>query len=200
MINDTNSGYFKANTDNLDTIAPSNSQQSEIHYGSMLILLKDRFGQPFLVIGPHWYVSMIGFGLIALVGFAIVVPLWPVLGAVLKILFGFMLGFALTMYIVMFLSNPGIIPQKISRSIANDAENKNDYSCLKCWAPKSKKAQHCDDCDVCIEQHDHHCVWVGKCVGGRNLMLFYVFVASIPIFFVFVMFMSIIIGFDRDKK
>ncbi len=200
MLNETHSGYFKANTENLEKASSSGNGESGVHYGKMLILLRDRFGQPILVIGPHWYVSMIGFSLIALVGFLIIVPLWSALGTMSRIGFAFFLGFALAMYIVIFVSNPGIIPQKVSRSIADDAESKHDYSCLKCWAPKTKKAQHCEDCDVCIEEHDHHCVWVGKCVGGRNLMLFYVFVGSIPVFFIFTMFVSILVGIDRDKK
>jgi|TARA_B110000285_G_C14747254_1_gene433539 hypothetical protein len=27
-------------------------------------------------------------------------------------------------------------------------------------------------CGVCIEQHDHHCPWLGTCIGYRNLKFF----------------------------
>lgn len=34
-------------------------------------------------------------------------------------------------------------------------------------------AYHCEDCDVCIEDYDHHCVFFSKCIGGGNLMYFW---------------------------
>ena len=32
---------------------------------------------------------------------------------------------------------------------------------------------HCDDCDVCIDNFDHHCVFFSKCIGGGNISCFY---------------------------
>ena len=32
---------------------------------------------------------------------------------------------------------------------------------------------HCDDCDVCIDDFDHHCVFFSKCIGGGNITCFY---------------------------
>jgi large-conductance mechanosensitive channel len=32
---------------------------------------------------------------------------------------------------------------------------------------------HCEDCLVCIEDYDHHCVFFSKCIGGGNLKCFW---------------------------
>ena len=32
---------------------------------------------------------------------------------------------------------------------------------------------HCDDCDVCVYDYDHHCVFFSKCIGGGNIYCFY---------------------------
>ena len=62
------------------------------------------------------------------------------------------------------------------------------------------KAEHCPDCDICILELDHHCVWTGKCIGKKNLYLFYVFVSLVPTFFVFVMFMAIQVSAKSQQK
>lgn len=50
-----------------------------------------------------------------------------------------------------------------------------------------RNSYHCRDCDVCIQGYDHHCPWVSKCIGKRNLYYFYAFVASTPLFLVYAM-------------
>jgi hypothetical protein len=52
-----------------------------------------------------------------------------------------------------------------------DIEMNSNKFCHKCGADRS--GHHCNVCDVCIEGHDHHCGFVGKCVGKGNLRAFY---------------------------
>lgn len=33
-------------------------------------------------------------------------------------------------------------------------------------------------CNVCIAGYDHHCPWVGKCVGRGNIKTFYCFLVA----------------------
>ena len=33
-------------------------------------------------------------------------------------------------------------------------------------------ATHCEDCNACIDELDHHCPWMGKCIGKGNIAYF----------------------------
>ena len=44
--------------------------------------------------------------------------------------------------------------------------------CFKCQVVKPERAHHCSTCNKCYLKMDHHCPWVGNCVGFRNHKFF----------------------------
>jgi hypothetical protein len=52
--------------------------------------------------------------------------------------------------------------------------NKMSY-CHTCQHLRPPRSFHCSQCGVCVEVHDHHCPWVGTCVGYRNVKYFIAF-------------------------
>uniref|UniRef100_A0A0A9ZA29 Palmitoyltransferase n=1 Tax=Lygus hesperus TaxID=30085 RepID=A0A0A9ZA29_LYGHE len=44
--------------------------------------------------------------------------------------------------------------------------------CHTCNLVRPPRCSHCRECDVCVEESDHHCGIVGCCVGRRNFRFF----------------------------
>eukprot|EP00210_Caulerpa_lentillifera_P004870 g4648.t1 len=47
--------------------------------------------------------------------------------------------------------------------------------CVSCQTVKAPNVHHCSVCNACIEEMDHHCPFIGNCVGRRNLRSFILF-------------------------
>ena len=53
--------------------------------------------------------------------------------------------------------------------------------CPTCDIYRPPRTVHCGICNCCIERLDHHCPWLGTCVGKRNYKYFIVFISLVAV-------------------
>ena len=63
--------------------------------------------------------------------------------------------------------------------------------CLTCMIYRPRRTIHCSYCNTCIEQLDHHCPFIAKCVGRRNYGYFYLFINTLMMNSLFIVVITI---------
>mmetsp|Transcript_167 Transcript_167/g.425 ORF Transcript_167/g.425 Transcript_167/m.425 type:complete len:452 (-) Transcript_167:568-1923(-) len=103
----------------------------------------------------------------------------------------------LAMLIKTSTSDPGIFPRqppppvagkqfRIKEVMVNGKVMKWKW-CDTCNIYRQPRCSHCSVCDNCVDKFDHHCPWVGQCVGRRNYRYFILFINSTTILCLFVL-------------
>ncbi|QCD84983.1 probable protein S-acyltransferase 5 [Vigna unguiculata] len=196
-----------ANSDSADTSAPSLVRTYRVWQGSNVFLFGGRliFGPDVKSIFISIFLVIVPIAVFcALVARKLLDDFphhsgWSIMGVVIALTL-----FVLITLIVTSGRDPGIVPRNSHPPEPDDynwTENSNNGQistsrfprtrdvivngitvkvkyCDTCMLYRPLRASHCSVCDNCVERFDHHCPWVGQCIGLRNYRFYYMFVFS----------------------
>lgn len=131
----------------------------------------------------------------------------------------YMMSISIILYIISVVcivkggcTDPGIIPRQADNfsvyrrkrdfnMVSNGAIIKYSF-CPTCNIFRPPRSSHCATCDNCCLRFDHHCLWLGLCVGKRNYKYFFYLITCLNLHAImsFIYSIFIIIQSSKDKE
>ena len=147
---------------------------------------------PIFTLGPQYYYPILLLAFNNAIFFIFIKYIYYRINYLLKIISISLLIIVDFTQFVTVIINPGIpknnwfLSDKIINLIMIDENVYKEFNtdkyriCRKCnfLIDKNLKIVHCDICDLCCQYYDHHCPWIGKCIGKNNYLSFKFFIIS----------------------
>jgi DHHC palmitoyltransferase len=145
--------------------------------GKSYVWLESPTGELKVTMGPHWPGVLVVIAMIVggtyvsfnIIGNIEVSRFWIINSAKVSSVFFF--GATLAALLMTACTDPGIVRMTPILNEEEKEEEMNTTYCEVCSVhqPENMGIRHCYECDVCIMGHDHHCPWMGKCIGKKNM-------------------------------
>ena len=146
--------------------------------GNMHILFPEYFQTSgFGVLGPHWFgPACVWLILVVATHFCLRRSHQLGIGSVLVSFF----FFGVSTYLLTDVSfrDPGICLDTCIPCHVPPDQVRGWRWCDFCKVYQPPDGAHCPDCNVCVAGYDHHCVWMGTCIGKKNYRQFVKFNVS----------------------
>ena len=168
----------------------------------------------FCISGPKYYHVFFAFILISLPNGVL---LFIIIKAHSQISFLYQIIVSFFFYIISITSmilgcctDPGILPRQgkdfyyatnrpLLRKVINGYKLILSY-CYSCSMFRPPRTSHCSVCDNCVERFDHHCLWLGTCIGKRNYKYFFCLLISLSVTGIFQIIFGIYYITKQSKK
>ena len=85
------------------------------------------------------------------------------------------------LFFILAFSDPGTLTNNKYKDVLDIIEQGEllEYYCPKCLIKMDFRTKHCVICEKCVDDFDHHCFWVGNCIGKKNFSLFFNFLVYV---------------------
>lgn len=150
-------------------------------------------GEPLILIGPDilYFIIMFTFSsFLSIIFYSLKSQTY----FIMKMLF--LLGYLFYSfnYILLMILNPGIPKKKNHIELEELKKNYNQCQVCNCIFYKNNDfiTFHCHECNICIEDYDHHCSFMTKCIGNKNKIIFKLWILSMPIYIIIIFFYIIL--------
>ena len=107
-------------------------------------------------------------------------------------------------------TDPGILPRQNHDIYYTTSKSSMKYKinghifrlnyCYSCYLYRPPRTSHCAVCDNCVERFDHHCLWLGNCIGKKNYKYFYTLLGSLNINAIFQIIFCVYVLIIEVKK
>lgn len=137
----------------------------------------------FLQIGPNWITMSLTLAFISIGSGLVLIFICSEIHIACSIVELLILVMTLSSFLYTALSDPGTIVQQNCK-LPIDIEDSNRISpnqsitCDICNIQRPPTASHCYACNVCIDGLDHHCAFIGKCIGKKTIRSFQIFITA----------------------